>query len=106
MFKHSLLPSSFGRSLEPLRSLGRDLERLEKSFSDFWRDTPLVTLTNKNFTLPNIDVIEDDKEIKVIADLPGLEEKDITIEISNGIFSLRGEKKIEKEEKRDNYWIS
>ena len=56
--------------------------------------------------LPNIDVIEDDKAIKVIADLPGLEEKDITIEVSNGVFTLRGEKKTEKEEKSGDYYIS
>ncbi len=106
MFKHSLLPVSFGRSLEPLRGLSRDLERLEKSFFNVWRDTPSTSLTYESFMLPNIDLIEDDKSIKVIADLPGLGEEDIKIEINDGIFSLRGEKKIEKEDKQENYCIS
>jgi HSP20 family protein len=104
MFKHSLLPSKFDQSLDSLRSLGRELEKVEKSFFNLWRDIPFSSLPNENFTSPNIDVIEDDKAIKVIADLPGLEEKDIAIEVNNGVLTLRGEKKNEKEEKQDNYW--
>jgi HSP20 family protein len=104
MFKHSLLPSKFDQSLDSLRSVGRELERVEKSFFNLWRDIPFSSLPNEHFTSPNIDVLEDDKAIKIIADLPGLEEKDIAIEVDNGVLTLRGERKNEKEEKQDNYW--
>lgn len=104
MFKHSLLPSKFDQSLDSLRNLGRELERVEKSFFNLWRDDPFSPLPNENSTSPNIDVIEDDQAIKIIADLPGLEEKDIAIEVDNGILTLKGERKKEKEEKQDNYW--
>ncbi len=82
MFKHSLFPVSWNKSLEPLRGLGRDLEKFKKSFFNGWGVAPSAPM------LPNIDVIEDDKVIKVIADLPGLEEKDIKIEINDGVLKV------------------
>jgi HSP20 family protein len=54
---------------------------------------------------PKIDVLEDDKEIHIVADLPGVEEKEISIEVNNGLFSLHGEKKEEKEGKHNNYRV-
>ena len=46
---------------------------------------------------------ENEKEIVVKADLPGLDEKDINLTIHNGVLSLRGEKKSEHTDERDNY---
>jgi tRNA(Ser,Leu) C12 N-acetylase TAN1 len=57
--------------------------------------------------MPSMDVIESDKEIEVTAELPGLEEKDVEINYADGILTIRGEKKAEKEEKnkrRDPPW--
>ncbi len=48
---------------------------------------------------PNIEVSDTDKEVKVTAELPGLEEKDIDVELANGILSIKGEKKTETEDK-------
>jgi HSP20 family protein len=42
---------------------------------------------------------ETDKEIRVAAELPGLEEKDVDVHLANGILSIRGEKKTETEDK-------
>ncbi|MBM3633654.1 MAG: Hsp20/alpha crystallin family protein [Alphaproteobacteria bacterium] len=106
MTKLSLMPRVFGSNSEPFREFSRDLEKLEKSFNDFWRGAPLMSWTKEGGLLPNVDIIEHDKEIQIIADLPGLKEEDINIEINNGILTLRGEKKEEKEEKRSNYYLS
>ena len=106
MTKHSLMPMSSDQNIEPFKEFSRDLERLEKSFNDFWRGTPLTSWTKEGDLLPNVDIIDQDKEIQVIADLPGLREEDISIEVNNGILTLRGEKKEEKEEKRSNYYLS
>ena len=52
---------------------------------------------------PRVDVEETEKEILVKADLPGIDPKAIEISIENGILTIRGEKKEEKEEKKKNY---
>jgi HSP20 family protein len=48
---------------------------------------------------PTLDVRETDKGVEVTAELPGVDEKDINLEIYDDILSLKGEKKVEKEEK-------
>src|ERR1700738_758231 len=48
---------------------------------------------------PQIDIDETDKEVQITAELPGLDEKDISLEITNGVLSISGEKKTELEDK-------
>jgi HSP20 family protein len=48
---------------------------------------------------PNIEVSETDKDVRVMAELPGLEEKDVQLELANGTLSIKGEKKTETEDK-------
>lgn len=52
---------------------------------------------------PRIDIREDDKEYFVTADVPGVDPKDIEVTMTNGLLTIRGERKTEKEEKKDNY---
>jgi HSP20 family protein len=54
---------------------------------------------------PTLDVKENEKEIVVKADLPGMDEKDINLTIHNGVLSLRGEKKSEHTDERENYHV-
>jgi HSP20 family protein len=48
---------------------------------------------------PGLEVSETDKEIKVSAELPGLEDKDVKVELANGVIAISGEKKTETEDK-------
>jgi HSP20 family protein len=48
---------------------------------------------------PQIDIEETDKEVRITAELPGLDEKDVSLEIANGVLSISGEKKTESEDK-------
>jgi HSP20 family protein len=57
-------------------------------------------------TVPAVDVVEKDKEYKVTAELPGMEEKNIEVKLSNGVLTIKGEKKEEKEEKKKNYYFT
>lgn len=52
-----------------------------------------------------LDVKEDDKSYHVTADLPGLSEKDIDVSFQDGVLTIRGEKKVERDEKKDTWHI-
>ncbi len=53
--------------------------------------------------MPVTDVTETDKEIEITAELPGLEEKDVQISLADDVFTIKCEKKAEKEQKDKNY---
>jgi len=55
---------------------------------------------------PIADVAESDSEFRITAEMPGIEEKDIEVTVSDGMLSIKGEKTEEKEEKKDNYHVS
>jgi len=52
---------------------------------------------------PTMDVTETEKEYEVTAELPGMEEKDVDITLSDGVLTIRGEKKSDHEEKGKDY---
>ena len=52
---------------------------------------------------PHMDVTETDKEIVVEAELPGIDEKDVSLSLQDGVLTIRGEKKHEVDEEKENY---
>jgi HSP20 family protein len=48
--------------------------------------------------LPRVDVSETGKEVRITAELPGLDEKDLEVTVTNSMLTIKGEKKVEKEE--------
>ena len=52
---------------------------------------------------PPVDIFETDNTLVLKADLPGVDPKDVEIRVENGILYLKGERKFEKEEKKENY---
>src|SRR5215475_10095288 len=61
---------------------------------------------DRSFALaPHIDVRESDKEIVVEAELPGIDEKDISLNLQDGVLTIRGEKKHEHDEEKENYRV-
>lgn len=53
---------------------------------------------------PRVDVKEDEKALTVTAELPGVDQKDVSVELKDGVLSISGEKKAEKEEKNETYY--
>jgi HSP20 family protein len=53
-------------------------------------------LAEGQFSWPRIELSETDKAVMISAELPGLSEKDVQVEITNGVLSIRGEKKAER----------
>src|ERR1700733_14753011 len=97
----SQVPAVF-RDLEqsPLLSLHRDVNRL---FEDFFRGFEIPSTLGRfptfGATWPNVEIADTDKEIRILAEVPGLEEKDIEVLLDDGVLTLRGEKKSETEDK-------
>ena len=52
---------------------------------------------------PSVDILENENELVLKADVPGVDLKDIDIQIENGTLTLKGERKFEKEEKSKGY---
>jgi HSP20 family protein len=98
------LPS---RYQDPFLSFRAEMDRL---FDSFLGGAPSLTSLRQGFSgaqvmTPTLDVKENEKEIVVKADLPGMDEKDINLTIHNGVLSLRGEKKSEHTDERENYHV-
>jgi HSP20 family protein len=89
-----------GEENNPFLRLHREMNRL---FHDTFRGFDLAPFGTGAFgrgvEWPNIEVSETDKELKVVAELPGLEDKDVEVELANGILCIKGEKKTETEDK-------
>jgi HSP20 family protein len=52
---------------------------------------------------PHMDVKDTDKEIVVETELPGIDEKDVSLSLQDGVLTIRGEKKHERDEEKENY---
>src|SRR5919202_50472 len=92
----------------PFGNLSRQIDRM---FDDVLGDWPAFTgsrMLNRFFDRgefwPQVEITETEKQVKVVADLPGLAEKDIEVNVENDVLVLRGEKRDEhKEERKGSY---
>ncbi len=90
--------STAQEAFDPFYTLHREMNRL---FDDVFRGFgPLGRIGNPmmegQFAWPRIELAETDKAVTISAELPGLSEKDVQVEIANGALSIRGEKKAER----------
>jgi HSP20 family protein len=89
-----------GTDTNPFFTLHREMNRM---FDDVFRSFDLApfgsTRTLSALGWPQIDIDETDKEVRITAELPGLDEKDVNLEIADGVLSISGEKKSESEDK-------
>jgi HSP20 family protein len=100
----SLMPvgrdRNVARSDNSFMSLQREIDRL---FDDFTRGFPAFSSGGTSEMLPSVDVTDNDKQIEITAELPGLEDKDVQVNFADNVLTIRGEKKAEKEEKDKTY---
>jgi HSP20 family protein len=90
--------------------LDRAVERVWRggmSPSSFFSDLPFApALKGLAASWPAIDVAEDDKGVTIRADVPGMEAKDVNVEVIGNTLCIRGERQEEKETKDANVWRS
>ena len=87
-------PSFFGRDDNPFGTLFREVQ---KTFEDFSRRSPIAGLSSEMLP-PKIDIAESRDAIDLTAELPGVDEKDVDVTLADGMLTIRGEKKSERDE--------
>jgi len=77
----------------------------DRLFEDFFNDFPLTAYAaeQKENWIPAVDVLEKDNNLILRADLPGLSEKQIDLKLEGNTLTLKGERQMEKEDKKNNY---
>jgi HSP20 family protein len=99
----------------PFEGLRREMDRLFDSLDGgFWRSAfprslygmvpfgrgePMLT------AVPAVDVTETDKAYEIMAEMPGMDEKNVEVSFANGILTIKGEKKEDKEETKKDYYL-
>jgi HSP20 family protein len=97
----------------PFETLRREIDRLFDDFAPptlpfrrsafdaepFWRRELTWRAT------PAVDIVETEKAYEIVAELPGMDEKNIEVKLVNGSVTIKGEKREEKEEKKKDYYL-
>jgi HSP20 family protein len=97
-------PALAGEPWGPFESLRKEVDRLFEDFGGgFWR-RPFAAL--KFVAAPAVDVAETDKAYEITAELPGIDQKNVEVNVANGGITIKGEKKEETEERRKDYYVS
>jgi HSP20 family protein len=98
------------RAWSTLEGLRREIDRMFDEFpSGFLRSpfqgSPFAGKADGT-AIPAVDIAEKADAYEVTAELPGMEEKDIDVSLSEGMLTIRGEKQERKEEKEKDYYLA
>jgi HSP20 family protein len=92
---------------EPVRELNSIQSEMNRLFNTFF-DSPTTTNGAGNRSLsrwiPAMDLVETEGEFVLRADLPGLSEEDVKIELEDNVLTIKGERKAEHEERKEGYY--
>jgi HSP20 family protein len=90
--------------LDPFREFVTIQDRMNRLFRDSYGNSEgrEESLTNTSFA-PPVDVYEDEHNVILKIEVPGIDEKDIDVRIENNTLTVHGERKFEQEEKEENY---
>ena len=102
------------QTFRPFESLRREVDRL---FEDFTFNPFRLPLRRPAFDLepfwqpdswvaqPAIDLVERDNAFEMTAEMPGLDEKNIEVNIANGVLTIKGQKEEEKVERKEDFHL-
>ncbi|MGB9151665.1 MAG: Hsp20/alpha crystallin family protein [Alphaproteobacteria bacterium] len=100
------IPVSVKQGASPIQAFQKEVNNL---FRDFFGETlPHLWRSSEACmpfgACPATDVVETDKAFKIMAELPGMEAKDITVTISDNYVTIKGEKREETKEEKNGYF--
>jgi HSP20 family protein len=101
LFRNRLAtPTPFGNTLEPWNDLHREIDML---FDSVMQGRQPVGHNGEPRWTPAMDLVEHAEEFKLFVELPGVNPNDVTITVGNGLLTISGEKKTERESVRTDY---
>ena len=87
---------------DPFREFSTLQDRMNRLFRDSFSEGREESLTTSTFA-PAVDVYEDEHNVTLKIEVPGVDEKDIDVRVENHTLTVHGERRFEKEEKEENY---
>jgi HSP20 family protein len=85
---------------DPFREVAALQNRVNALFRDFSEGEDAVPAAS---FIPAVDVYEDDKKVVLKLEVPGIEEKDLDVRVENNTLTVKGERKMDREEKEENF---
>jgi len=103
--------------IHPMAALRGQMDRLFDEFAGDWhvpslrreffdREPFRTPLWTREVVDVRFDLSETDKALEMTVELPGIDEKDVELVLSDGVLTIKGEKRAEKEEKEKDYYLS
>ena len=88
---------------DPVRELYSLQNRMNRLFEEQYGGKSEDSLTTAGAFVPPVDIYEDEHTIQLRLEVPGIDEKDLDIKVENNTLTVTGERKLEKEEKEENF---
>lgn len=110
MTVRTLVPRSWSRRRIPVRYVNRapasPVQRnFNQLFDEFFNEFSFALRPSNGAGFnPSVDISENDTEIKIEAELPGLDEDDVEVSLADNVLTISGEKKAENEDEGENYY--
>ena len=90
--------------MNPFVSIQKEVDRALHGFYDIFESKPFHLKEFENLSIaPAMDLVEDDQSYKLEVEMPGMDEKDITITLLDNLLTIHGEKSTSKKDERKNY---
>ena len=89
---------------EPVREIASLQGEMNRLFNTFFENPTGVGNGGARRWMPAMDLVETDEHFVLKADLPGLSEEDVTIELEDNVLTIAGDRKVESEVKRDGFY--
>ena len=109
--------TSVSRPRDVFAAMRDEMDRVFERFENDWPQWSRLSAwprwpsasrraTGAELVVPDLDVREDAKSVVIEAELPGVEEKDMSLTLANGLLTIKGEKKDQREEKDETHYFS
>jgi HSP20 family protein len=100
--------TSLARPSDVFAAMREEMDRMFERFDVDWPRWPgiLRRTGGVSMVVPELDVHENSKSVVIEAELPGVEEKDVTVTLANGCLTIKGEKRDQREEQGETYYRS
>ena len=93
------VPSRRAEEVSPFLTLHREMNRLFDDVFNNFGSFGAPSAFGRMPAWPSVEVVQSDKDVRVSAELPGLDEKDVEVLVDDDVLTIRGEKKSETEDK-------